>query len=88
MKCKEQKVRLIEQTIACLLHPIQCRDPDCSIPSCAEKKVSIAHSKTCEQTSGEGNQIGMDFYDSKNCQNDKCAIPFFSKLNLRRISER
>lgn len=89
IRSQEAKVRGIEQWVASLLPAMRCRHLDGATASSSEKEICAVHSGTCEQTSGgcmDCQQLGC--FDSRNCQNEKCAVPFFFKLNLLRISER
>ncbi|TRY77535.1 hypothetical protein DNTS_028247 [Danionella cerebrum] len=76
----------IQRCIQSLVHACQCRNANCSLPSCQKMKRVVAHTKGCKRKTN-GNcpickqLIALCCYHAKHCQENKCPVPFC--LNIK-----
>uniref|UniRef100_A0A8C1PY26 histone acetyltransferase n=1 Tax=Cyprinus carpio TaxID=7962 RepID=A0A8C1PY26_CYPCA len=76
----------IQRCIQSLVHACQCRNANCSLPSCQKMKRVIQHTKGCKRKTNGGcpickQLIALCCYHAKHCQENKCPVPFC--LNIK-----
>ncbi|XP_015991339.2 histone acetyltransferase p300-like [Rousettus aegyptiacus] len=76
----------IKRCIQSLFHACQCRNANCSLPSCQKMKRVVQHNKGCKRKTNGGchickQLIALCCYHAKHCQENKCPIPFC--LNIK-----
>ncbi|EMP41855.1 hypothetical protein UY3_00890 [Chelonia mydas] len=69
-----------------LVHACQCRNANCSLPSCQKMKRVVQHTKGCKRKTNGGcpickQLIALCCYHAKHCQENKCPVPFC--LNIK-----
>uniref|UniRef100_A0A8C2I6Z6 histone acetyltransferase n=1 Tax=Cyprinus carpio TaxID=7962 RepID=A0A8C2I6Z6_CYPCA len=86
-KSPQESRRLsIQRCIQSLVHACQCRNANCSLPSCQKMKRVIQHTKGCKRKTNGGcpickQLIALCCYHAKHCQENKCPVPFC--LNIK-----
>ncbi|XP_061685251.1 CREB-binding protein isoform X2 [Syngnathoides biaculeatus] len=86
-KSPQESRRLsIQRCIQSLVHACQCRNANCSLPSCQKMKRVVQHTKCCKRKTNGGcpvckQLIALCCYHAKNCQENKCPVPFC--LNIK-----
>ncbi|XP_077412270.1 CREB binding protein b isoform X2 [Vanacampus margaritifer] len=86
-KSPQESRRLsIQRCIQSLVHACQCRNANCSLPSCQKMKRVVQHTKGCKRkTNGVcpvcKQLIALCCYHAKHCQENKCPVPFC--LNIK-----
>lgn len=86
-EAQETRLLRIKRCIESLDHAIRCEIQGCDQPSCAKIKHVLAHQKVCNRNINDECQICKQFYalcccHAKDCNDDKCAIPFCSKIKF------
>uniref|UniRef100_G1NHW7 histone acetyltransferase n=1 Tax=Meleagris gallopavo TaxID=9103 RepID=G1NHW7_MELGA len=89
ISCNSFKVLLlnhIQRCIQSLVHACQCRNANCSLPSCQKMKRVVQHTKGCKRKTNGGcpickQLIALCCYHAKHCQENKCPVPFC--LNIK-----
>uniref|UniRef100_A0A803YCU6 histone acetyltransferase n=1 Tax=Meleagris gallopavo TaxID=9103 RepID=A0A803YCU6_MELGA len=93
ISCNSFKVLLLNQLekvmircIQSLVHACQCRNANCSLPSCQKMKRVVQHTKGCKRKTNGGcpickQLIALCCYHAKHCQENKCPVPFC--LNIK-----
>ncbi|XP_076841370.1 uncharacterized protein LOC143485715 isoform X2 [Brachyhypopomus gauderio] len=76
----------IQRCIQSLVHACQCRNANCSQPSCQKMKRVVQHTKRCRRKTNGGcsvckQLIALCCYHAKHCQENKCPVPFC--LNIK-----
>ncbi|XP_028840880.1 histone acetyltransferase p300 isoform X2 [Denticeps clupeoides] len=76
----------IQRCIQSLVHACQCRNANCSLPSCQKMKRVVQHTKGCKRKTNGGcpickQLIALCCYHAKHCQEAKCPVPFC--LNIK-----
>ncbi|XP_067087813.1 uncharacterized protein [Osmerus mordax] len=76
----------IQRCIQSLVHACQCRNANCSLPSCQKMKRVVQHTKGCKRKTSGGcpickQLIALCCYHAKHCQENKCPVPFC--LNIK-----
>ncbi|XP_028935153.1 histone acetyltransferase p300 isoform X2 [Ornithorhynchus anatinus] len=76
----------IQRCIQSLVHACQCRNANCSLPSCQKMKKVVLHTKCCKRKTNGGcpickQLIALCCYHAKHCQENKCPVPFC--LNIK-----
>ncbi|XP_068610300.1 histone acetyltransferase p300 [Brachionichthys hirsutus] len=76
----------IQRCIQSLVHACQCRNANCSLPSCQKMKRVVQHTKSCKRKTNGGcpickQLIALCCYHAKHCQEKKCPVPFC--LNIK-----
>uniref|UniRef100_A0A667XMB9 histone acetyltransferase n=1 Tax=Myripristis murdjan TaxID=586833 RepID=A0A667XMB9_9TELE len=76
----------IQRCIQSLVHACQCRNANCSLPSCQKMKRVVQHTKNCKKKTNGGcpickQLIALCCYHAKHCQENKCPVPFC--LNIK-----
>ncbi|XP_060705627.1 histone acetyltransferase p300-like [Hemiscyllium ocellatum] len=76
----------IQRCIQSLVHACQCRNANCSLPSCQKMKRVVQHTKGCKRKTNGGcpickQLIALCCYHAKHCQETKCPVPFC--LNIK-----
>ncbi|KAF7647120.1 hypothetical protein LDENG_00177250 [Lucifuga dentata] len=76
----------IQRCIQSLVHACQCRNANCSLPSCQKMKRVVQHTKSCKRKTNGGcpickQLIALCCYHAKHCQENKCPVPFC--LNIK-----
>nr|XP_048690961.1 histone acetyltransferase p300 isoform X8 [Caretta caretta] len=76
----------IQRCIQSLVHACQCRNANCSLPSCQKMKRVVQHTKGCKRKINGGcpickQLIALCCYHAKHCQENKCPVPFC--LNIK-----
>nr|2MH0_B Chain B, Histone acetyltransferase p300 [Homo sapiens]8E1D_A Chain A, Histone acetyltransferase p300 [Homo sapiens] len=76
----------IQRAIQSLVHAAQCRNANCSLPSCQKMKRVVQHTKGCKRKTNGGcpickQLIALAAYHAKHCQENKCPVPFC--LNIK-----
>ncbi|XP_058872680.1 histone acetyltransferase p300-like isoform X2 [Acipenser ruthenus] len=76
----------IQRCIQSLVHACQCRNANCSLPSCQKMKRVVQHTKGCKPKTNGGcpickQLIALCCYHAKHCQENKCPTPFC--LNIK-----
>ncbi|XP_016402833.1 histone acetyltransferase p300-like, partial [Sinocyclocheilus rhinocerous] len=71
----------IQRCIQSLVHACQCRNANCSLPSCQKMKRVVQHTKGCKRKTNGGcpickQLIALCCYHAKHCQENKCPVPF------------
>ncbi|XP_033908960.1 CREB-binding protein-like isoform X1 [Acipenser ruthenus] len=86
-KSPQESRRLsIQRCIQSLVHACQCRNANCSQPSCLKMKRVVQHTKGCKRKTNGGcpvckQLIALCCYHAKHCQENKCPVPFC--LNIK-----
>ncbi|XP_056442784.1 histone lysine acetyltransferase CREBBP isoform X3 [Gadus chalcogrammus] len=86
-KSPQESRRLsIQRCIQSLVHACQCRNANCSLPSCQKMKRVVQHTKVCKRKTNGGcpvckQLIALCCYHAKHCQENKCPVPFC--LNIK-----
>uniref|UniRef100_A0A8C1IW98 histone acetyltransferase n=1 Tax=Cyprinus carpio TaxID=7962 RepID=A0A8C1IW98_CYPCA len=86
-KSPQESRRLsIQRCIQSLVHACQCRNANCSLPSCQKMKRVVQHTKGCKRKTNGGcpvckQLIALCCYHAKHCQENKCPVPFC--LNIK-----
>ncbi|XP_041640208.1 histone acetyltransferase p300 isoform X4 [Cheilinus undulatus] len=86
-KSPQESRRLsIQRCIQSLVHACQCRNANCSLPSCQKMKRVVQHTKSCKRKTNGGcpvckQLIALCCYHAKHCQENKCPVPFC--LNIK-----
>ncbi|KAK6291077.1 hypothetical protein J4Q44_G00385190 [Coregonus suidteri] len=67
----------IQRCIQSLVHACQCRNANCSLPSCQKMKRVVQHTKGCKRKTNGGcpickQLIALCCYHAKHCQENKC----------------
>ncbi|KAM6904880.1 CREB binding protein b isoform 2-T2 [Xenentodon cancila] len=81
-KSPQESRRLsIQRCIQSLVHACQCRNANCSLPSCQKMKRVVQHTKGCKRKTNGGcpvckQLIALCCYHAKHCQENKCPVPF------------
>ncbi|XP_035376869.1 histone lysine acetyltransferase CREBBP-like [Electrophorus electricus] len=83
---KESRRLSIQRCIQSLVHACQCRNANCSLPSCQKMKRVVQHTKGCKRKTNGGcpvckQLIALCCYHAKHCQENKCPVPFC--LNIK-----
>ncbi|XP_023685712.2 histone acetyltransferase p300-like isoform X2 [Paramormyrops kingsleyae] len=87
----------IQRCIQSLVHACQCRNANCSLPSCQKMKRVVQHTKGCKRKTNGGcpickQLIALCCYHAKHCQENKCPVPFClnikQKLRQQQIQHR
>ncbi|XP_072527253.1 histone lysine acetyltransferase CREBBP-like [Salminus brasiliensis] len=83
---QESRRLSIQRCIQSLVHACQCRNANCSLPSCQKMKRVMQHTKGCERKTNGGcpvckQLIALCCYHAKHCQENKCPVPFC--LNIK-----
>ncbi|XP_062846671.1 CREB-binding protein-like [Trichomycterus rosablanca] len=78
---QESRRLSIQRCIQSLAHACQCRDANCSLPSCQKMKRVVQHTKGCKRKTNGGcpvckQLIALCCYHAKHCQENKCPVPF------------
>ncbi|XP_054997064.1 histone acetyltransferase p300-like [Sorex araneus] len=76
----------ILRCIESLMHACQCRNANCSLPSCKKMKRAVQHTKGCKQKTNGGchvckQLVALCCYHAKHCQENKCPVSFC--LNIK-----
>ncbi|KAM9210288.1 CREB-binding protein-like isoform 2-T3 [Dugong dugon] len=76
----------IQCCIQSLVHACQCRNANCSLPSCQKMKRVVQHTKGCKCKTNGGcpvckQLIALCCYHARHCQEKKCPMPFC--LNIK-----
>lgn len=76
----------IQRCIQSLVHACQCRNANCSLPSCQKMKRVVQHTKGCKRKTNGGcpickQLIALCCYHAKHCLENKCPVPFC--LNIK-----
>uniref|UniRef100_A0A2D4L989 histone acetyltransferase n=1 Tax=Micrurus paraensis TaxID=1970185 RepID=A0A2D4L989_9SAUR len=76
----------IQRCFLSLVHACQCHNANCSLPSCQKMKRVVQHTKGCKRKTNGGcpvckQLIALCCYHAKNCQDNKCLVPFC--LNIK-----
>ncbi|XP_074179176.1 uncharacterized protein LOC141569503 [Rhinolophus sinicus] len=85
-KSPQESRRLsIQRCIQSLVHACQCRNANCSLPSCQKMKRVVQHTKGCKRKTNGGcpvckQLIALCCYHAKHCR-EKCPVPFC--LNIK-----
>ncbi|XP_051573028.1 CREB-binding protein-like isoform X2 [Myxocyprinus asiaticus] len=97
-KSPQESRRLsIQRCIQSLVHACQCRNANCSLPSCQKMKRVVQHTKGCKRKTNGGcpvckQLIALCCYHAKHCQENKCPVPFClnikQKLRQQQIQQR
>ncbi|TRY97269.1 hypothetical protein DNTS_020570 [Danionella cerebrum] len=97
-KSPQESRRLsIQRCIQSLVHACQCRNANCSLPSCQKMKRVVQHTKSCKRKTNGGcpvckQLIALCCYHAKHCQENKCPVPFClnikHKLRQQQIQQR
>uniref|UniRef100_A0A673NFC0 histone acetyltransferase n=1 Tax=Sinocyclocheilus rhinocerous TaxID=307959 RepID=A0A673NFC0_9TELE len=97
-KSPQESRRLsIQRCIQSLVHACQCRNANCSLPSCQKMKRVVQHTKGCKRKTNGGcpvckQLIALCCYHAKHCQENKCPVPFClnikHKLRQQQIQQR
>ncbi|XP_077305392.1 CREB-binding protein isoform X1 [Lithobates pipiens] len=97
-KSPQESRRLsIQRCIQSLVHACQCRNANCSLPSCQKMKRVVQHTKGCKRKTNGGcpvckQLIALCCYHAKHCQENKCPVPFClnikQKLRQQQIQHR
>ncbi|XP_061605506.1 CREB binding protein b isoform X2 [Phyllopteryx taeniolatus] len=97
-KSPQESRRLsIQRCIQSLVHACQCRNANCSLPSCQKMKRVVQHTKGCKRKTNGGcpvckQLIALCCYHAKHCQENKCPVPFCPnikhKLRQQQIQHR
>ena len=97
-KSPQESRRLsIQRCIEDLVHACQCRNANCSPPSCQKMKRVVQHTKVCKRKTNGGcpvckQLIALCCYHAKHCQENKCPVPFClnikHKLRQQQLRER
>ncbi|XP_004845587.1 histone acetyltransferase p300-like [Heterocephalus glaber] len=72
----------IQRNIQSLLHACQCRNANCSLPSCKKMKRVIQHTKGCKRKNSAGcavckQLVALCWYHARNCpEDDRCFVPY------------
>ncbi|CAO2601544.1 Histone acetyltransferase p300 [Lemmus lemmus] len=71
----------IQRCIQSLVHACQCRNANCSLPSCQKMKRVVQHTKGCKLKTNGGcpickQLIALCCYHAKHCQENNCPVPF------------
>ncbi|XP_026544912.1 CREB-binding protein-like [Notechis scutatus] len=77
----------IQRCIQSLIHACQCRNANCSVPSCQKMKKVVQHTKRCKRKISGGcpvckQLVALCCYHAKHCQENKCLVPLC--LNIKR----
>ncbi|KAI3352943.1 hypothetical protein L3Q82_019524 [Scortum barcoo] len=88
-KSPQESRRLsIQRCIQSLVHACQCRNANCSLPSCQKMKRVVQHTKGCKRKTNGGCPVCKQLialccycYHAKHCQENKCPVPFC--LNIK-----
>ncbi|KAL4658138.1 CREB-binding protein [Arapaima gigas] len=86
-KSPQESRRLsIQRCIQSLVHACQCRNANCSLPSCQKMKRVVQHTKGCKRKTNGGcpvckQLIALCCYHAKHCHENKCPVPFC--LNIK-----
>ncbi|KAK3520326.1 hypothetical protein QTP70_021365 [Hemibagrus guttatus] len=86
-KSPQESRRLsIQRCIQSLVHACQCRNANCSLPSCQKMKRVVQHTKGCKRKTNGGcpvckQLIALCCYHAKHCPENKCPVPFC--LNIK-----
>ncbi|MCJ8739495.1 hypothetical protein PDJAM_G00047830 [Pangasius djambal] len=86
-KSPQESRRLsIQRCIQSLVHACQCRNANCSLPSCQKMKRVVQHTKGCKRKTNGGcpvckQLIALCCYHAKHCLENKCPVPFC--LNIK-----
>uniref|UniRef100_A0A674ESK7 histone acetyltransferase n=1 Tax=Salmo trutta TaxID=8032 RepID=A0A674ESK7_SALTR len=83
---QESRRLSIQRCIQSLVHACQCRNANCSLPSCQKMKRVVQHTKGCKRKTNGGcpvckQLIALCCYHAKHCQENKCPVPFC--LNIK-----
>ncbi|XP_062873052.1 histone acetyltransferase p300 isoform X2 [Trichomycterus rosablanca] len=87
----------IQRCIQSLVHACQCRNANCSLPSCQKMKRVVQHTKSCKRKTNGGcpickQLIALCCYHAKHCQENKCPVPFClnikQKLRQQQLQQR
>lgn len=89
---QESRRLAIGRCIRSLEHACQCRDADCSLPSCRKIKRVVSHAKACKRKSNGDcsickQLIALVCYHSKNCQETICPVPFCLNIKNKLIEK-
>ncbi|XP_062840923.1 CREB binding protein b isoform X2 [Trichomycterus rosablanca] len=97
-KSPQESRRLsIQRCIQSLVHACQCRNANCSLPSCQKMKRVVQHTKGCKRKTNGGcpvckQLIALCCYHAKHCPENKCPVPFClnikHKLRQQQIQQR
>ncbi|KAM6957846.1 histone acetyltransferase p300-like [Aplochiton taeniatus] len=76
----------IQRGIQSLVHACQCRNANCSLPSCQKMKRVVQHTKGCKRKTNGGcpickQLIALCCYHAKHCKENKCPVLFC--LNIK-----
>ena len=76
----------IQRCIQSLVHACQCRNANCSLPSCQKMKRVVQHTKGCKRKTNGGcpickQLIALCCYHAKHCQENNCSLAFC--LNIK-----
>ncbi|XP_066496468.1 CREB-binding protein isoform X2 [Tiliqua scincoides] len=94
---QESRRLSIQRCIQSLVHACQCRNANCSLPSCQKMKRVVQHTKGCKRKTNGGcpvckQLIALCCYHAKHCQENKCPVPFClnikNKLRQQQIQHR
>ncbi|XP_023700181.2 histone acetyltransferase p300-like [Paramormyrops kingsleyae] len=83
---QESRRLSIQRCVQSLLHACQCRNANCSLPSCQKMKRVVQHCKGCKRKTNGGcpvckQLIALCCYHAKHCQENTCPVPFC--LNIK-----
>ncbi|KAJ8251567.1 hypothetical protein GJAV_G00222730 [Gymnothorax javanicus] len=83
---REARRLSIQRCIQALVHTCQCRNANCSLPSCQKMKCVVQHTKGCKRKTNGGcpickQLIALCCYHAKHCQENVCPVPFC--LNIK-----
>uniref|UniRef100_A0A8C6KGR7 histone acetyltransferase n=1 Tax=Nothobranchius furzeri TaxID=105023 RepID=A0A8C6KGR7_NOTFU len=88
-KSPQESRRLsIQRCIQSLVHACQCRNANCSLPSCQKMKRVVQHTKGCKRKTNGGcpvckQLIALCCYHAKHCQEKKCPVPFCPNIKQK-----
>jgi KIX domain/TAZ zinc finger len=85
---QETRKQSMQQVISSFLHAIQCRDANCSLPSCQKMKRFVTHTKNCKRKTHGGCPICTQLivlccYHAKYCKISECLVSFCPKIKQK-----
>ncbi|XP_028841231.1 CREB-binding protein-like isoform X2 [Denticeps clupeoides] len=92
-KSPQESRRLsIQRCIQSLVHACQCRNANCSLPSCQKMKRVVQHTRSCKRKTNGGcpvckQLIALCCYHAKHCQEAKCPVPFCLNIKQKLLQQ-
>ncbi|KAL2092474.1 hypothetical protein ACEWY4_012272 [Coilia grayii] len=84
-KAAEMRQQSAQRSIPSLLHAVQCRASNCSLPSCQKMKRALQHTTVCKDNTSGGCRrcnklIALCRDHALHCQENKCPVPFCASI--------